>query len=232
MSNKDIFKELYSKKMNKEQNYNKVLGNTERKNKMKYLKWSLAPICLVAVVCGVMMFGGNNVLLSPNNKTDKPYVDNKDNIALNINNLSSEVGQSKIDADVESVKEDINLAHYDLLDLSVPEDIDEKDVYGIYTKGGNNTESKKAYSYNLVYNSADDNRCINIGFSKENKPIRDYYFDDNGNQISKINDVELKIYKYENSYMTEFNYKGINYDIETTNISQEELASLLQSIIK
>lgn len=231
MSNKDIFKELYSKKLNKEKNYNKVLANLEEKNRIKYLKLSFVSICLVALICGVAIFN-SNVLLSQDKKTNNIYVDKKNNIALNINDLSSEVSITKIDANVESVKDRINLAHYDLLDLSIPKDINEKDVYGIYPNNGNNTESNRAYNYNLVYKNVKSNRNINIGFSKENKPIRDYHFDDNGSKISRINDTELKIYRYEELYMTEFNYKGINYDIETSNISQEELILLLQSIIK
>lgn len=230
MSNKDILKKLYSEKMSKEANYNKVLSRVKGKDKMKYLKWSVAPVCLIAIVCGVMVFGGNKTDVLQG--TDKPYM-NKENIALNINNINGEVGQTKINGEIENLKEeDINLAHYDLLDLSVPEDMEDKDIYGVYPNGGNNTESKSVYNYNLVYSDANNNRSINISFSKENKPLRDYHFNDDGNKVSKINDKELKIYKYEDLYMTEFSYKGVNYDIETSNISQEEFVTLLQSIIK
>ncbi len=136
----------------------------------------------------------------------------------------------RINAELIDVENKINLAHYDLLDFWVPETIDKKEVYGVYPKT-DNQEDDKPYSYILEY-SNNLNQSIRISFSKDNKPVRDYYFDDNGSKISNINGVELKIYKYEEIYMTEFRYKNINYDIETSNIKVEELSLLLQSIIK
>lgn len=44
--------------------------------------------------------------------------------------------------------------------------------------------------------------------------------------------MELKIFKYNELYFTEFKYKDINFDIETTNITEQELTDLLLSIIK
>ena len=60
--------------------------------------------------------------------------------------------------------------------------------------------------------------------------MRDYYFKDG--KASKINGLELIVYQYENLYMTNFKYKNLNIDIETSNITEEELLALLQSIIK
>ena len=71
-----------------------------------------------------------------------------------------------------------------------------------------------------------------IAFSDKYEPLRDYFFDDKGSKISKINDIELKIYKYENSYMTSFTYNNINFDIETNDISEQEFINLILSIIK
>ena len=50
--------------------------------------------------------------------------------------------------------------------------------------------------------------------------------------MSNINNLELKIFKYNELYFTKFNYKGINFDIETSNITEQELTDLLVSIIK
>ena len=82
------------------------------------------------------------------------------------------------------------------------------------------------------YSNTDKGREIIVSFSKENKPIRDYYFSEEGSKISKIDNFELKIFKFNELYFTEFNYKGINFDIETTNITEQELTDLLLSIIK
>ncbi len=75
MSNKDVFKELYSKYLNKEKNYNKILENIERNKKgvNKYLKWSFIPMCLVAIIVGILFVSSknSNSLLNPN----IPYID-------------------------------------------------------------------------------------------------------------------------------------------------------------
>ena len=71
-----------------------------------------------------------------------------------------------------------------------------------------------------------------IAFSNEYEPLRDYFFGDEGSKVSKINDFELTIYRYENSYMTTFKYNDINFDIETTDITEQEFIDLLVSIIK
>lgn len=82
MSNRDIFKELYSKKMNKEKNYNKIVEKIASNEKFmyKYIKWTIVPMCLIIVICAVFTFGGNNnSLLSSDKEENKPYID-KNNI--------------------------------------------------------------------------------------------------------------------------------------------------------
>ncbi len=229
MSNKDVFKELYSKKLNKEKNYNKIMETIERKNRRlnQYLKWSLASICLVVVTCGIIAFGGNiHSLLTP----DKKVVDN--NVILNINHVSNEKGLVKTDADVKEVN-DYNAPYYEVLsDLEIPEDFDDKEyINAIYTKSDrDNKEYDYLMQYEKIYKNSSNHRNIVIGYSEKNKPIRDYYFVDG--KVSKIDDFELIIYQYENSYMTEFKYKNLHIDIETSDITEAELAALLPSIIK
>ena len=50
--------------------------------------------------------------------------------------------------------------------------------------------------------------------------------------ITIINGVVLKIYKLEDIYYTELNYNGYNFDIETSKITEQELATFLLSILK
>lgn len=236
MSNKDVFKELYSKKLNKEKNYNKIVETIERENRSmnKYVKWAFVPMCLVAVICGVMVFGGNNhSLKSPNKEVDKPYVDKNNNVILNINHVDKEIGMTKIDASVKEVSNYYNIPYYKVLsNLELPKDFENKEyINAVYTKSNRETaEYDYLMQYEKMYKNSNNDRNIVISYSEKNKPIRDYHFE-NG-KTSVINDVELTIYQYKNSYMTEFNYKNLNIDIETSNVSQQELVALLQSIIK
>ena len=72
---------------------------------------------------------------------------------------------------------------------------------------------------------------IKIAFSKIEPPIRDYFIQ-GGDKISKIGDVELKISRWKEMYITTFEYKDTYFDIETTGITEKQLVDLLVSIIE
>lgn len=92
-------------------------------------------------------------------------------------------------------------------------------------------ELLKLLRRNIYFNKTDD-RNIRIAFSNRNRPLRDYYFGELNRVNSKIRGYDLIIYQFDNSYFVEFKYDGCNYDIETNNITLEELTILLTTIIK
>ena len=47
---------------------------------------------------------------------------------------------------------------------------------------------------------------------------------------SEINGISVVVYGYRNSFMVQFSYKNVNYDIETNGITPEELHALLTGI--
>lgn len=234
MSNKDVFKELYSEYFNKEKNYHKIVDSIERDKTImnKYLKWSFVPICLIAIISGVLIFN-NNKELKPN--IYKPNIETKDDVNIYINDVSQMIsGALKSDADVKIIN-NISIPYFEEIgNIVVPKDFDNNhNAYAIYVKPDRNSDEYNILqSYVFNYSNTKNDRHIRVSFSKENKPIRDYYFSEEGSKISRINNIELKLFKYNESYFTEFNYKGINFDIETNSITEEELTNLLLSIIK
>lgn len=223
MSNKHVFKSVYSKKINKDKNYNEILNRIEVKDKKHYFRFALIPICLILVICGIVMINNSNFITK----------DKKTNINGNIiiNNIE-ELGAYRIDADIREI--DNTLINYiNVEDLKIPSDLVNTSYSAIY--GRKNIDIKiydKLINYQYAYSDTKKDRNIVISFSKENKPVRDYYFSDEGCKTSTINGVKLTIYKYQEVYMSEFKYNDINFDIETTNIKEEEFILLLQSIIK
>ena len=83
----------------------------------------------------------------------------------------------------------------------------------------------------IIYDNGDD-RSIKVSYSKDNKPARDYHFSEEGSKTTTINGVELKIYKYEDIYFTEFKFNDYYFDIETSKITEQELSDFLLSIMK
>ena len=235
MSNKKIFKELYSKKINKDNNFKTILESIEMekmKKKNSIVKWALGPVCLMLVICGVLFFNRNttNINFKPSN-----LIINKDeNYEIYINTIENEnIELLKCDVDLKRVNYYM-IPYFDFLtNLHVPDDFDNKEDFRvIYVKSDIKSDDYNILNnYELWCRNTKNNREIYIAFSDKYKPIRDYFFGGNG-KVSKINNVELTIYKYKNSYMTTFTYNNINFDIETHDITEKELIELLTSIIK
>lgn len=237
MTNKEKLKRAIEHDINPKDYYNKIINQIEkeeRRNMKKSIwKWSLVPICMAVVISGVLFLNYQN-----DNKTilkNKPYVDETNNVTLNINEIdSNKVGMPKLDADVKVVtNNDVNfpLPYKNGL-VNIPKDLGKTDKYIFYFR-----ENKESKDYNILGNyeiiySNDNDRSINVKYSKGNKPVRDYYFSEDGSKTTTINGVELKIYKFEKIYFTEFKSNDYNFDIETSNITEQELSTFLLSVLK
>ncbi len=233
MTNKEKLKNAIEQDFDSKKYYDEIIQRIKKGDKMKkhnYIwKLTLVPICLVLIIGGILYANSKSKSITLDN-----YVDKENNIKLNINNLEK-MGAMKLDADVKEIPTDgdgywLGVTKDD--DITIPKDLNKINGYNIYTR------KDKTSEYNIlnchVYNYFNDNndRNIQIAYSDTNKPIRDYYFSNEGSKVTIINDVELTIFKYNTIYFTEFNYKDYNFDIETDNINEQELSDLLVSIIK
>ncbi len=236
MTNKEKLKNAIEADINPENYYNEIIEKLEKGEKMKknnMWKWSLVPICLVVVISSIIFLNYQN--------TNKPilentnYVDEKNNITLNINEITNnKVGTPLLDVDVKVVtNNDVNFPlPYKNGVVEIPKDLDNTSKYIFYFR--ENKESKEYNilgNYEIIYDNGND-RSIKVSYSKDNKPVRDYYFSEEGSQATTINGIELKIYKFENIYFTEFAFNDYNFDIETSKITEQELSDFLLSILK
>ena len=119
MSNKKIFKKLYSKKINKKDNYKKILDYIECndiKSKNNIFKFTLVPTCLIIVVCGFLIFDKNNkIAFEPNNSMTNYLDTNK----FSINSVTTSSGISRFDTDVR-IENYYMIPYFDFLtDLNI-----------------------------------------------------------------------------------------------------------------
>lgn len=232
MSNKKIFKKLYSNKINKDYNYKTILKSIERNNvnvKKNIIKWAIVPVCLIMVICGVVLLNkdNNGIIYKPSG----PIISDEDNYEIYINNANS-LAILDIDAKLENVN-DIFIPYFDFLsNLDIPKDFDNLIMKALYVKSDVNKEEYDILnSYNFTYLNTKNNRKIIVAFSKDYKPLRDYYFKDK-TKTSIINNTEVIIIKYKYGYNATFTYNDINYDIETTDITEKEFIDFLTSLIR
>jgi hypothetical protein len=232
MSNNKTIQEMFDNQFSKDTNYKKILSKLEggiyMKNKI--LKFSLVPICLILIICGIVLFKPD---------TDVPNVikvaDN-DNMEIYINELKN-VSMAKLDADVQ-MQEEINIVkeHEPLKNVKIPSDLQLSESFLIYTRKDNQTTQYDIlHDYVLVYNKIVNNlqeKKIIVAFSKDFEPLRDYYIDTGNLSVSKINDIKVTIAAYNDMYIATFSCNNLNFDIETIGITQEEFISLIKSLIK
>ena len=208
----------------------------ERMIRMKNikLKYVLAPVSMM-IIAVIGYAGFLNINKNINNKpiTDLAGQVKEESLATIINiNRIDDIGMMQLDADVKIIN-NINIPYFEFLsNIEIPEDFDNKENYrAIYTRSNKDGDNYDIlHNYQFEYCNTSNNRMILISFSDKYVPLRDYFISDS-NKISKIGDTELKISQYNDMYIVTFTHNGINFDIETIDITQEELISLLESII-
>ena len=250
MSNEELFKKIFDEKFNSKRIKEEILSkeNNEKIKLIPILKLALAPICLTIIICSFMIFGGK--------KVSKPDIIFEENNSAQIYvNKIKENSLARLDCDIKTISKtelydnnNNNTANYSqqfevLKNLKVPKDLNKIEYNLIYVSDNKNNKTdnvedarEKKYdilnNYSYIYYNEKNERSINISFSNNNEPVRDYFFTEENSKISKINNIELKIYNYEKIYFTEFIYNDYYFDIETRNITQEELITLLASIVQ
>ncbi len=254
MSNEELFKKIFEEKFNKEEIKKEIISkefvkeNNKKIKLMPILKLALAPICLTIIIGGFIIFGGK--------KVSKPDIIFQENNSTQIYvNKIKENSLARLDCDIKTISKTEKLddsnnnntanssQQFEVLkSLKVPEDFNNIEYNLIYVSDNENNKTaniedarEKKYNvlnnYNFIYYNEKSERSINISFSNKNEPIRDYFFIEENSKTSKINNIEFKIYNYEKTYFTKFIYNNYYFDIETSNITQEELITLLTSII-
>lgn len=231
MSNKKLFKKVFDLELSSKKMKEEILKRDEMnnmKNKKVFLKWSLLTTCLIIFLSIVVLTKSNsNTKLKGIETIDNPKYEED----ININKLES-VSATKIDAEIRDSSNYFAIPYPFKLDakLSLPDDLNTTKEKILFTKS---KDGKYNYINNYIfsYTNSKNDRDIIISFSFENKPIKDYYFSEDGAKDTKINNFNLKLYNYEEIYFTEFEYNGYFFNIETHNLTESEFISLLKSII-
>lgn len=233
MTNKEKLKKAIIQDINPTNYYNEIIKKIEKgermKNKSNIWKRSLVPICLAILISGVLFFNSQNRNLLKNDKD----IDKENDINLKINNINmtltkADIAGFAIDLTYEElIKEEEFIANIEVLSSFKNSRLMKR-----------YDENNEFIGYDLIYYNTNNNQIskeIEIFFSKTLKRKPSCYETINLDKLedSVINDINVKILKSNNKYYyILFNYNNYNFDIITTNITEQELSSLLLSIIK
>lgn len=117
-------------------------------------------------------------------------------------------------------------------EAKIPDKFISSNFYSSSIKGykdANLPNEYKIHDYVFEYRTENSGQIF-IAICKDEKPLRDYYFEFKGEE-SQIGNTELEISQYNNKYIATFKFNNVNYDIQTTDITENELLELLLSIL-
>lgn len=114
----------------------------------------------------------------------------------------------------------------------IPNTFELDNFYSISARGYKDADLKDGYSlHDYVFDYRTENGGeATIALCSFEAPIRDCYIMCDNPEQSEINGISVVVYGYRNSFMVQFSYKNVNYDIETNDITYEELLALLTGI--
>ena len=202
-------------------------------NKNRKILYAISSICAVFIL-GIGIFIGTGKMNNTGLEIGKTEVNiNKEEslvVELNINKLKV-MEMADLDADIKTIDIDKLPEEFKFMEnLLIPEGYEFENIHTVYTRENINIEEYNILHDYILNYKKDDLNNIKIAFSKVEQPLRDYFIQE-GDKISKIGDVELKISQGEEMYIVTFEYEDIYFDIETTGITENQLVDLLESLI-
>lgn len=220
MSNKSI-KEMFDNKINKQNNYNELLRKREYMKKNNLIKVFIPTCSLMLVIVAVVLLNLNN-----SSYNLKEYTENNNEIVINeIKNSNS--GLTKLDVDVKIVN-DIEVQNEFEFLKDINSKYNYKNSYAYYIR-----EDINADEYSILKDYVYEYDEFTLVFSKIDKPLRDYFFDGE-TTLSKINNIDAEIIKYNDMYFVQFETNNTYFDIETksNSLSEKQLIELIEILTK
>ena len=173
-------------------------------NKKKNNYYGVLKYAVLIIICiGIVLFKFKTNVFKENNTYD-------DNIYIN---EVKTFGNNDIDVTIMNINESTN-------------------IYFAITENDDENPFSKIHNLIYAYKNKDEKGKITVSFDKDKKPLRDYFFETKSSKQSSIKNKKVTIYKYENTYFTEFHDNGIYYDIESTNVSFEDFKYILDIVIE
>lgn len=115
----------------------------------------------------------------------------------------------------------------------IPDSLEQCGFYSVSSRGYSESGSLGEYTlHDYVFDyQAQNGGSAKIAVCSSEAPLRDCLIFCDNPEKSVINGVSMEIYAYQDTVMAQFSYNGINYDIETSNMTQDGLVELLTCII-
>ena len=191
---------------------------TYKRKKNAWQKWAAMAACLCLVIVGALAYHG----------TDRQPV-NRDVQVTSLSKLPHDVWMSVL----EEFRGAVGVTYEEFI-AKIPNNFECCNFCSLSIPGYKDADLRDEYrlhDYVFEYRSKSGGE-LTIAICPYEEPLRDCFIECDDPQQSEINGVPVVVYGYQGSFVVQFSYENINYDIETSNISLEELENLLTAIVK
>lgn len=202
-----------------------------KKMKLTWTKLAAMAACICLVIFGVFEFsglfkesGGKNGLVV--NKVKGTATADMD-VKISIYNEISSEERNRVEKDFERV---VGLSYNDFT-AKIPDTFTINSFYSVDTPDSASEEEYTPHDYVFECTNEDGGE-VKLAVSSLGANCRDCYLVTDNPVKSKINGTELVIYGWNGTYVAEFFHDGKYYDIETRNVTLDELEELLVSIME
>lgn len=219
--NKNSFYQMFDDKFNKDKIYQEVLEKHDKK------KRNVIKCCFVPAVflLGVVIFFATKDLFY---EEDQNILEDKED-QIYVNEIVSEDALSDdiSNLDVKILNTDSSTFSVTPLEVQVPSDLELDSIYFVYVK------DQKSGEYTIIHDTIEtykgNDRALNIAYSSLGEVLRDV--DVPEGKLSVIQDTNVMISSMDESFIIEFQYDGVNYDIESYHLTLDEVLMVVRSII-
>lgn len=229
--------------------------NTKKKSRPSWLKWGAmaACLCLVAVSAIKLQQTPGGAAVQPGgtpstdvihpgsiSETTQPAdmtllvvneVENMMTVDMDVQlSLYNELSASERETILNGFEAAVGLS-YDEFTAKIPDTLVSKSFYTVNIPSDASRTEYITHDYVLEYQAENDG-AVRIAICSTEAPLRDCFIVCDNPKQSEINGVSMVIYGYQDTFIAEFSWKDINYEIETRNITLEELEELLSGIVE
>lgn len=235
MTNKKKLVKAINKDFNKKNNYSSILEKIDDTSTHHFsFKYALP---IVSVIILFLVISSSQ---STNNFDTKKY--NKDNYVTTNEDII--ILNTAVKHDTSHSEKNIYpynnngqyIPYFDFEDdLKLPEDFDNKNYKEVISNNSELQDKKEKNDdnyYRFHYFNTKNERHIVIAFHKTNENMDVTPSSNNDDKISRINGINMYIYKYENKYIARFEYDKLSFNVSSTDLNEKEFIDLLKSIVR